>query len=59
MYKAFYGEDNGWARGRKGGGRGGGEARDTGKERVGDGSFKRGGFFSHASLCTIFFLVIP
>ena len=54
MYKAFYGEDRGWARGRIGGGRGGG-ARDTRKERVGDGSFKRVGIFSHASLGTIFF----
>ena len=29
--------------------------RDTGKERVGDGSFKRVGIFSHASFGTIFF----
>ena len=47
--------------GRIGGGRAGekeaggvGGARDTVKERVGDGSFKRVRFFSHASLCTIF-----
>ena len=35
--------------------RGGGHGRDTGKERVGDGSFKKVGIFSHASLFTIFF----
>ena len=36
-------------------GAGGGHGRDTGKERVGDGSFKKVGIFSHASLFTIFF----
>ena len=59
MFKAFYGEDKGWTRGRKGGGRGGGGARDTGKERVGDGSFKRVGFFFPCFLVHDFFLVIP
>ena len=34
---------------------GGGHGRDTGKERVGDGSFKKVRIFSHASLFTIFF----
>ena len=38
--------------------RGGGHGRDTGKERVGDGSFKKVGIFSHASLFTIFFLLL-
>ena len=58
MYKAIYGEDREWALGRIGGGRGGRGARDTGEERVGDGSFKRVGIFSHAFLCTIFFLLL-
>ena len=60
MYKEFYGEDREWALWRIGGGRsgGGGHGRDTGKERVGDGSFKKVGIFSHASLFTIFFLLL-
>ena len=33
---------------------GGRHGRDTGKERVGNGSFKKVGIFSHASLFTIF-----
>ena len=52
MYKEFYEEDREWALGRIGGGRGAGE------ERVGDGSFNRVGIFSHASLCTIFLLLL-
>ena len=60
MYKEFYGEDREWALWKIGGGRsgGGGHGRDTGKERVGDGSFLKSGNFFPCFLVHDFFLLL-
>ena len=57
MDKAFYGEDRGWARGRVGGGRGGGHGIPERKEWV-MGVLKEWEFFP-CFLGHDFFLVIP
>ena len=57
MYKASYGEDRGWARGRVGGGRDGGHGIPERKEWV-MGVLKEWEFFP-CFLGHDFFLVIP
>ena len=53
MYKAFYGEDRGWARGRIGGGRGGGHGIRERKEWV-RGVLKEWEFFPMLPLARFF-----